>query len=229
MPDMDAGHLLTLGLTWYIAFLFSLTCHEAAHALTGLRFGDRTAENQVTLNPAPHMQREPIGTMLAPWLTFITGGWMIGWASAPYDPYWRMRHPRAGALVSLAGPAANFIIAILAAILIRVGLSTRIFLPPDAISMESLILGLGPWEGPAIFLSILFSLNILLGLFNLIPLPPLDGFGALALVLPSNLANKLEELRQQPMFSLLGMLIAWKTAGFIIGPFFWAAVQLLFS
>src|SRR5258705_12444602 len=103
---------LALGALWYIAFLFSTTCHEAAHALAAKLGGDPTAfeGGQVTLNPIPHIQRSPFGMIVVPILSYALGGWMIGWASAPYDPAWQRRHPHRGALMALAVPPANFVI-----------------------------------------------------------------------------------------------------------------------
>jgi Zn-dependent protease len=221
---------LSLGLMWYLAFLLSLTCHEAAHALVGLWGGDRTAADggQVSLNPLPHIQREPMGTIFIPWVSYLLGGWMIGWASAPYDPYWRMRYPRRGAWVSLAGPLANFLLALIAGLALKLGLAVAVFQRTDSPGLERLLDGSGFFAGLAVFLSILFFLNVLLGVFNLIPVPPLDGFGALALVLPSSVANRMEELRQQPMVQMIGLLLAWNFSGFIVGPALDIALMLLF-
>src|ERR1041384_5754037 len=125
---------LTLGLIWYVVFLFSTTCHEASHALVAKVGGDPTAFHggQVTLNPTPHIQREPFGMVLVPILSYVLGGWMIGWASAPYDPWWQERHPRRAALMSLAGPAANFVLCIIAAVGIRAGLAFGVFQAPES-------------------------------------------------------------------------------------------------
>ena len=80
---------LVQGLIWYVVFLFSTTCHEASHSLAAKWGGDLTAfrGGQVTLNPLPHMKREPFGMLVVPLLSFLLGDWMIGWASAPYDPF----------------------------------------------------------------------------------------------------------------------------------------------
>lgn len=227
MDDFD----LPLGLMWYAAFLLSLTCHEAAHSVTGQIQGDDTAAQggQSSLNPIPHIQREPFGTILWPWLSWILFGYMIGWASAPYDPYWRMRHPKRGAWVSLAGPGANFALALIAGVIMKVGLSTGIFHGALQLQMSQIIMGDGPLEGISVFLSILFTLNIILGVFNLIPVPPLDGFGALALVLPSSTAAQLEELRQNPMFRMIGLVVSWKIAGFFIQPALILAYQVVLN
>src|ERR1043165_5534436 len=114
---------------WFPAFLFSTTVHEAAHAWAALRGGDPTAYlgGQVSLSPLPHIRREPIGMLVVPLLTSLTQGWAMGWASAPYDPYWAERHPRRAALMAAAGPAGNLLVALAAFILIKVGLTTGYF------------------------------------------------------------------------------------------------------
>src|SRR4029077_1938006 len=88
--------LLVEGLTWFVVFLFSTTLHEAGHALAALKLGDPTAYEggQVTLNPLPHIRRSPIGMLLVPLITFASTHWMMGWASAPYDPSWAHRYPK---------------------------------------------------------------------------------------------------------------------------------------
>src|SRR5438128_135858 len=120
---MTNEHLL-FGLVWYMVFLVAITFHEAAHALVAKLLGDPTAYygGQVTLNPLPHMQREPFGTIIMPVLSFVFSGGrsMIGWASAPYDPYWGVRYPRRAALMAAAGPLANLLLAVVAAVAIRV-------------------------------------------------------------------------------------------------------------
>ena len=83
---MDLG----VAVIWYVALLFSLTLHEASHAWAAMKGGDRTAYHggQVSLDPMPHIRREPFGTVVVPLLSFALSGWMIGWASTPYDPRW---------------------------------------------------------------------------------------------------------------------------------------------
>src|SRR5574337_1031158 len=116
---------IALGVVWYIVFLISTTCHEAAHAFAAKLGGDLTAfrGGQVTLNPIPHIRREPLGTVVVPILSYLFSQWMIGWASAPYDPLWQRRHPRRAAWMALAGPAANFALMLAAAAGIRVGMA----------------------------------------------------------------------------------------------------------
>ena len=104
------------GFIWFVAFLFSTTVHEAMHALAAWRLGDPTAYNggQVSLSPAPHVAREPVGMLIVPLVTSLTQGWAIGWASCPYDPRWAERYPRRAALMAAAGPFGNFLIALVA-------------------------------------------------------------------------------------------------------------------
>ena len=82
MPNMAEGFL------WYLAFLFSVVVHEASHAFAAMKLGDTTAYEggQVTLDPLPHIKREPFGTVVIPVLTYLMGGWMFGWASAHTTP-----------------------------------------------------------------------------------------------------------------------------------------------
>src|SRR5690349_10920884 len=90
------------GAAWYVVFLFSTTIHEASHALAALRMGDDTAHRggQVTIDPFPHMKREPFGMVIVPLLSYFMGGWMMGWASAPYDPVWANRYPKRAGLMA---------------------------------------------------------------------------------------------------------------------------------
>jgi hypothetical protein len=129
---MDTDAVL-LGITWYVVFLLSTTCHEAAHALAAKLGGDLTAFHggQVTLDPIPHIRREPFGMVVFPILSYFLGGWMMGWASAPYDPFWAQRHPHRAAWMSLAGPGANFTLTILAALSIHAGLWMGVSWPQD--------------------------------------------------------------------------------------------------
>src|SRR4029079_1870277 len=114
---------LVLGLGWYAVFLIAITCHEAAHAWAAKLLGDTTAysEGQVTLNPAPHILREPIGTILLPLVTYLLSGRMLGWASAPYDPHWAQQYPRRALLMAMAGPLANLLLVIVAAVVLANG------------------------------------------------------------------------------------------------------------
>jgi Zn-dependent protease len=225
--------MLAAGLLWYVAFLLSLTCHEAAHALVAMWGGDMTAAEagQVSLNPIPHMQRAPFGTIVVPLLTYALQGWMLGWASAPYDPYWQARHPHRAAWMALAGPIANLLLALGAAIAIHAGISMGDFEAPQRLAFDGVVAAAAAGstaEALAKFLSILFSLNLLLMSFNLLPVPPLDGNTAIGLLMSESAALKFYEFSRQPGFMMIGLLIAWNVFGQLFHPIFLAAVNALY-
>jgi len=224
---------LALGLLWYIAFLFSLCCHEGAHALAARLGGDPTAflAGSMTLNPIPHIRREPFGTVLVPVLSYFLAGWMIGWASAPYNPAWQRQYPRRAAWMALAGPAANFTLVVLAAVAIHIGLASGAFVPPGRVGFTTVVDAAAPTSmagGAAALLSILFSLNLLLGTFNLLPVPPLDGTSAIGVILPEGLARRAADLGRNRTFALFGLLLAWMLFDYIFRPVFIAALNLLY-
>lgn len=223
---------LILGLEWYVAFIFSIVLHEAAHAFVAMKLGDRTAYygGQVTLDPGPHIRREPIGTVVVPILSFALGGWMIGWASAPYDPLWAARHPRRSAWMAFAGPAANLLLVVGAGLIIRGGMLVGLFDAPDSIGFTRVAEASGGRiaEGVAELVSILFTLNLVLLVFNLIPLPPLDGSGMIPLFVNPRVAAGYREFLSQPGISLIGLLVAWRLFPRIFGPVHIFAVNLLY-
>jgi Zn-dependent protease len=212
---MSPDQLLN-GLFQYIVFLFSTTCHEAAHAYVALKGGDPTAAEggQVSLNPLPHIRREPFGMVLLPILSLVTSGGMIGWASAPYNPAWQRAYPQRAALMSLAGPAMNFFLVIVSGLALRFGLASGLLLQP------------GVWLAVFQFLNICFRLNLLLGIFNMLPFPPFDGFGVLALF-TGRIAG-LENLRLQlGRFSIIGLLVGWQAINYLFPPVYGFAAAVL--
>ena len=211
-----SADLLANGLLWYLVFVFSTTCHEAAHAWAALRLGDSTAYHggQVSLNPIPHMRREPFGMILFPLLSFALSGGnnLFGWASAPYDPAWAYRNPKKSALMSLAGPMANLALVILA------GLVLQIFGDSDFLATQ-IVGGELRRSGLRMLLEILFLLNLLLMVFNLIPLPPLDGSGVIKLFMSDQMGRRyLEFLHEQPMLALAGILVSWQVIRYVFPP-----------
>jgi Zn-dependent protease len=225
---------IALGLLWYVVFLLSTTCHEAAHALVAKWGGDMTAfeGGQVTLNPIPHIRREIFGMVIFPILSYAVGGWMMGWASAPYNPNWCRQYPRRAAKMALAGPAANFTLAILAGIAIQIGLHLHLLAAPEGIGFSTVVDAVAPGgaaEGVAKFLSLLFSLNILLGTFNLIPVPPLDGFNAIPVLLSEEHGRRyLGWADSVRAYSFVGLLVAWQLYGKMFWPIFSLAIQTLY-
>jgi len=234
--EQVSGEFLALGMIWYIVFLFSTTCHEASHALAAKIGGDRTAfeGGQVSLNPMPHMTREPFGMLVVPILSYMLGGWMIGWASAHYDPFWQQRYPRRAAVMSLAGPAANFTLAFIAALGIHAGMAAGVFEAPAVVSFQKITQVVEPETASGIlhfaapFLSVLFFLNLLLGAFNLLPVPPLDGSTGVTLFMSERMAHRFLEVMGDPSFRIAGLMAAWLIFDRLFDPIFSIALNVLY-
>ncbi len=234
---MDNPQLIAEFAIWYVIFLFTLTLHEGAHSLVARLGGDDTAYHggQVSLNPWPHVRREFLGTVVVPALTCFMAGWMMGWASAPYDPIWARRHPKRHAAMSAAGPAANLLLAIVAFLILRALLGAGLFVPSEMGGLGHLVEP-APGTPPgslahalAFTLSVALSLNVLLFVFNLIPVPPLDGSGVLRGLMPGRVGRFLETMAANPMLSLLGLIVAWRMAGFFLRPAFSIVLFLLYA
>ena len=226
---LTVDHAIFTSIIGYLVFMFSVVCHEAGHALAAMLGGDRTAyhNGQVTLNPIPHIQQEPFGLGLLPVLSLIqnlrTGSlWIMGFASAPFDIGWAMTFPRRAAWMALAGPATNFLIALVAGAAMKIGLLAGWFAVKG--SYTQLVKGAGDGgfaEPIAILLSAFFYLNFALGCFNLIPIPPLDGFSILLFFVPTEQVHKIYQLRSQ--FGLLFPLGIFFLSGYLwdfIDPFY---------
>jgi Zn-dependent protease len=227
MPDLGQA------LVYYVVFLFSTTLHEAAHAWAAKRGGDLTAYHggQVSLDPRPHIRREPFGMVVLPLLSVLISGWPFGFASAPYDPSWARRHPRRAAWMALAGPGANLGLIVLAAVLINAGVALGVFHPPASITFGRITAANAgaAADAFALLLGVFFSLNLVLFLLNMLPLPPLDGSGALPLVLSSDATRRYQEfVWRQPALGWIGILVAWQVFDYLFNPVFLAAVNLLY-
>ena len=224
---------LANGIAFFVVFLFSTTVHEAVHAWAALRGGDPTAYHggQVSLDPIPHIRREPFGMLILPLITSVTFGWPFGYASAPYDPEWALRHPRRAALMALAGPGANLVLVILALAALRTGAMFEVFQPPASATFSMLATtdAGATWEAAGRILSIVFSLNLLLFVFNLLPFPPLDGSAAITLLMTRDLTHRYQRfVMGSPMLGLLGMIIAWRLFGRVFDPVFTLAISLIY-
>jgi len=201
MNDLSP-EMLMMGFISYVVFLFSTTCHEASHALVAKIGGDSTAAlgGQVSLNPIPHIRRSPFGMVVFPLLSFfLSGGGMIGWASAPYDPLWERRHPRRAGWMALAGPAANFTLMLLSVVALRGGRMFHLFQRDAVTGAPSLL---------SITLGVIFSLNLLLGTFNLLPVPPLDGSTGIMVFMSERSAQSYLDKIRGNNFAMAGILVA---------------------
>lgn len=222
-----------LAFAWYAAFVFSAVLHEAAHAFAAWKLGDRSAYRggQVSLDPWPHMKREPAGMVLVPVLMYFATGWMLGWASAPYNPFWARSYPRRAALMALAGPVANLLVVLVAAIIIKLGVSTEFFQAPASRSALQVVTAAeGTLAGTvATLVNILFCLNLLLLVLNLIPFPPLDGAAVVALLLDRNRARRYLDLVTRPSFALIGIVVACMLFWRIFDPILSFALAVLYE
>jgi Zn-dependent protease len=214
LPELTP-QLLALGFIWFVAFLFSTTCHEAAHALVAKLGGDETAAlgGQVSLNPVPHMKREPWGMIVIPILSYLmmNGNGMMGWASAPYDPLWERRHPRRSGWMALAGPTANLLLMLLAVAGLRLGAVWGWF-HPDPVT--------GHRDFAAVTLMIFFSLNLLLGTFNLLPVSPLDGSTVILLFMSEKTAQRYLDWLRGNSLAMVGLLVGLLAFRYIYGPIY---------
>jgi Zn-dependent protease len=210
MPNITP-QFLAIGFIYYVVFLFSTTCHEAAHALVAKLGGDNTADlgGQVSLNPIPHIRRSPYGMVVFPLLSFfLLNGEMIGFASAPYDPNWARRHPHRSALMALAGPTTNFTLMILGAIGLRMGAAFHLIQ----------INAKGQPDFGFQLLFVIFSLNLLLGVFNLLPVPPLDGSSVIMLLMSEDRARGYLDWIRGGTFAMPGILVSLIIFRYIFPP-----------
>jgi Zn-dependent protease len=181
---------------WLIPFLLvSLVLHELAHAVVATRLGDPTPREQgrLTLNPIAHL--DPLGTIMFA-VTYFTTGLLFGWARPVLVDMRRFRHPKQGmALVAAAGPATNFLLALAAIAYIVHG-------NPE-----------GRWLDVALQA---FTVNIVLGIFNLIPIPPLDGSRIVGAFLPDRAYASWAAFDQYGMFVLFGVIILFQSEFFTL-------------
>jgi len=194
-----------------VVLVFSLTVHEAAHAWTAAQLGDDTAKKlgRISLNPLVHI--DPIGTILLPVLAFITRAPLIGWAKPVPVRTRGLSHPRRDMmLIAAAGPISNLILAALAAVVLK-------FVPHANPASVDALGGLDVASPIGYFLNLFATTNLLLALFNLVPIPPLDGGNVLANLLPGPLAYRFEQLRPYGVFVLYGLMLTG-VLRMIIGP-----------
>jgi len=178
-----------------LAFLIAVIFHETAHGYVADRLGDPTARisGRLTLDPRAHI--DPFGTLLLPLLLLlIRAPFIFGWAKpVPFDPY-NLRDPRKGMLlIAVAGVVTNFVIAILATILFHLTVN---FLPASFATLAF-----------SVILQKIILINVLLAVFNLIPIPPLDGSKVLMSILPENLAQDIRSVEPYGIFLLLLLII----------------------
>lgn len=189
--------------------IFAITAHEAAHGYAAKYFGDMTAHNagRISLNPLRHI--DPFGTLLLPALTIMLGGILFGWAKPVPVDFGKLRRPKKDMLwVAAAGPAANLVMAILWILLIK--FSTGL---PESIELPMALMGKAG-----------VTINVVLMVLNLFPLPPLDGGRIAVSLLPRNLAIKFAQLERYG-FIILILLLFTGVLSAILSP----VINLVFA
>jgi Zn-dependent protease len=202
--DIDVAQIFIA----FIVLLFSLTVHEMAHAWTADQLGDPTARllGRVSLNPVVHA--DLVGTVIFPLVAMIGGVPLIGWAKPVPVNVRLLRHERRDyVLVAAAGPAANFLLAIAAALALRLVPVSPVTLGEPNVSVPL-----------AAFLSRAIQLNVLLAFFNLIPIPPLDGGNVIGGLLPRRLALRFDALRPYGFMLLYALMLTGRLEYIIVPP-----------
>ena len=211
MPELDISTLVIA----LLVLIFSLTVHEAAHAWSASQLGDDTAKRlgRVSLDPMVHV--DPIGTLLLPLIAMVSNAPIIGWAKPTPVNVRNLRHPRRDhILVTAAGPASNLAIATAASLALRVlpssagGSGLDVATPLNLIATEALLL------------------NVLLAVFNMLPIPPLDGGQILMALLPPRIALQLRFLYEYGFLILMGLLVTG-VLGYLIGPPYYVILSWL--
>lgn len=217
----------------YVIFVYSTVCHEAAHAWVAHKLGDDTAYlgGQVSLDPIPHIKREPVGMVAVPLLTLFWGGGLFGWASAPLDPMWVARHPKRSALVAIAGPLTNLLLCALAAIAIFIGAKNGVFAPADRPWFDQFVIGKTGtgWTIVAQVLSVILFLNLLLAVLNFMPVPPLDGSNIPLFFLNDRAADTYQQWIRQPIMLLISIVFLFKVFPAIFTPVYIKTVVFCYA
>jgi Zn-dependent protease len=219
LPELTAETIAT-GLTTYIVLLFSLSFHEAAHAWAALRMGDDTAMRQgrISLNPIVHI--DPLGTVLLPLMMFLSSGSpLFGWAKpTPYNPANFRRDRTVGQghiVVASAGPVSNLLLAVLFAAALVVAVRTGLVQSTRDPVLRLLVAGV--------------QINVILAVFNLVPLPPLDGSKVAAWGLPRSLAEAYVRVMEPYGSWILLLLFATGVLSMVLSPLTGLLTSLLFS
>lgn len=196
---MESNIAIVAAVLGYLCFLATVMFHETGHALMAMLLGRREAypAGGICWNPLTHMRRSRFGLAIMPLIslcanTGIGGVWTFGYPAAPFEAEWAVKNRRDAALISFGGPAANMVVMLASAFLIKYGVASGVFAYDYSGTHWLLVKAATPGaDTAAVLLSILFYQNILMAVFNLMPLPPLDGFSLAAFWMKEETALKL--------------------------------------
>ena len=218
MPELTPERL-AMGLTTYVVLLFSLSVHESAHAWMAHKLGDDTAlhEGRITLNPVAHI--DPIGTLLLPLLQIFTALPFLGWAKpTPYDPsnFRRDVTMRTGhMLVAAAGPVSNIILALIFTLAFFGIVRSDIVTSANHPAVMIVVIGI--------------QMNVVLALFNLVPIPPLDGSKVASYGLPGTIGDRYDRVMEPYGYVILLVLFATGILWMALGPVTSWVIRTLFQ
>ena len=211
---MDELSLMQRIAVWTMPVILAITVHEVAHGWVALKLGDCTAKmlGRLTLNPVKHI--DPVGTLLVPGLLLVMGGFIFGWAKPVPVTWENLKKPKRDmALVALAGPLSNLLMALMWAGVLKLGLVLATAGSGEMIALPLIYMG-----GAGI------TINLILMVLNLLPMPPLDGGRIVSALLPDKLSWQFNRLERWGFVILLGLMFMG-----VLGKILWPPINYLQS